>query len=94
LDDGDEAVVVARSELSPEEMGKADAWEIDQGTVTVAVGINKDGHPIRRVNRGLSFIEFTYFAEETALATDMSDDVEFVRFEGRLRFRLASVTAA
>ena len=84
--DDDEAATVARDELSPEEMGSADAWEIDD--VKVSVRDREGGGSILRYYRGPSSIEFTYFPDHKVLAT-VSADVEFVRFEGRLRFKLA-----
>jgi hypothetical protein len=85
--DDDEPATVARDELSPREMGTADAWEMDG--VKTSVRNLEGGGSILRFYCGPSSIEFTYFPDHKVLATDVSADVEFVRFEGRLRFKLA-----
>jgi hypothetical protein len=80
MDDLDEPVPLPRGGLSPEEMGKADAWDIQEVT---------DISGVRRTRYKLgpdSFIEFTDLGGGKVLATDMSG-VGFVRSEGRLRFR-------
>jgi hypothetical protein len=87
MDKDDEPVAVPRDELSRDEMGKADAWELDR--VKFKIGKPEGGGTTLRFYRGPSSIEFTYLPNHTVLATDVSADVEFVRFEGRLRFKLA-----
>ena len=87
MDDIDEPVTVAGDELSPQEMGSADAWETDG--VAVSVRDLEGGGSILRYYRGPSSIEFTYFPDHKVRATAVSADVEFLRLEGRIRFKLA-----
>jgi hypothetical protein len=85
MSDIDEPVPVLSSELSREEMGKADAWDLSE--LRLSFRRTEDGRVISRYKVGSdSFIEFTELGGGELVATDMSG-VEFVRFEGRLRFR-------